>query len=37
MIVTDETGKIITGNIDATDQVKVIAKFDKAYKNTTFY
>lgn len=36
MIVTDETGKIITGNIDATDQVKVIAKFDKAYKNATF-
>lgn len=36
MIITDEAGKIVTGNIDSSDKIKVIAKFDKAYKNATF-
>ena len=36
MIITDETSKIVTGNIDAKDKIKVIAKFDKTYKNPVF-
>ncbi len=36
MVITDENGKVITGQVQPDDKITVVAKFDKTYKNAEF-